>query len=76
MKPPGSLLVSLADKVHNAQTILHDYDVLGDALWARFKGGRDGTIWNYRELSAIFDEVLPGPLAAQLARTVQRFPER
>src|SRR5882762_1940081 len=37
-KPPRSLLVSLADKTHNAEAILYDYRVLGDALWSRFKG--------------------------------------
>src|SRR5215831_5244587 len=38
-KPKCSLLVSLADKVHNAEAILYDYRVLGDRLWARFTGG-------------------------------------
>jgi (p)ppGpp synthase/HD superfamily hydrolase len=38
-KPSASLLVSLADKVHNASAILGDYQVLGDKLWDRFKGG-------------------------------------
>jgi (p)ppGpp synthase/HD superfamily hydrolase len=32
-KAPRSLLVSLADKTHNAEAILFDYRVLGDALW-------------------------------------------
>lgn len=44
-KAPSSLLVSLADKVHNADSILRDYRAVGDAVWARFPGGgRDGTI--------------------------------
>lgn len=38
-KPPRSLLVSLADKTHNAEAILFDYRVLDDALWDRFNGG-------------------------------------
>jgi hypothetical protein len=60
--------VSLADKVHNADAILHDYRMLGDDLWCRFKfkGGREGTIWNYRSLSAIFTDVMPGALAERL----------
>jgi (p)ppGpp synthase/HD superfamily hydrolase len=38
-KPPASLLVSLADKTHNAEAILFDYQELGPALWDRFNGG-------------------------------------
>ena len=35
-KPRGSLLVSLADKTHNAGAILGDYRRMGEALWDRF----------------------------------------
>src|SRR3954447_5053545 len=69
-KPATSLLVSLADKVDNAEAILFDYLHLGNELWSRFTGEREGTIWYYRTLSEIFDRVLPCPLAAQLSRTV------
>ena len=41
-KPATSLLVSLADKVDNAEAILADYRVLGDEVWDRFTGGRGG----------------------------------
>ncbi|MGJ5195444.1 HD domain-containing protein [Bradyrhizobium sp. SZCCHNRI3052] len=74
LKPASSLLVSLADKVDNAEAIASDLDEVGDVVWQRFTGGRDGTIWYYRTLSRIFDEALPGPLARQLARTVAAFP--
>ncbi|MGY4308826.1 (p)ppGpp synthase/HD superfamily hydrolase [Bradyrhizobium sp. USDA 4369] len=73
-KPATSLLVSLADKVDNAEAIAKDYDEIGDAVWQRFSGGQDGTIWYYRTLSKIFDRAFPGPLARQLARTVGTFP--
>ena len=73
-KPAQSLLVSLADKTDNAEAILSDYRVMGDDLWSRFTGGREGTIWYYRSLSAIFDRALPGPLAADLSRAVAQFP--
>ena len=69
-----SLLVSLADKVDNAEAILNDYRNIGDDLWGRFTGGREGTIWYYRGLSEIFSMALPGALARQLALTVSEFP--
>jgi hypothetical protein len=59
--------------VDNAEAILNDYRNIGDAIWDRFTGRREGTIWYYRELSAFFDEVLPGPLSRELSRTVSYF---
>jgi (p)ppGpp synthase/HD superfamily hydrolase len=72
-KPSASLLVSLADKTHNARAIAGDYRVLGDALWPRFSGGREGTVWYYTSLGAIFARVLPGSLSDELSRTVAQF---
>jgi GTP pyrophosphokinase len=55
-KTPGALRVSLADKLHNARSILVDYRTHGDAVWARFKQGRGlATRVYYRELVAAFE---------------------
>jgi len=53
---PSVLLVSMADKLHNLQSILHDYRRIGDALWARFNpaAGKEGTLWFYRTLAEAF----------------------
>ena len=72
-KPPRSQLVSLADKTHNAEAILSDHLLLGDALWGRFKGGAEGTRWYYGALAGIFAEALPGPLSDRLSRAVAGF---
>ena len=72
-KNTASLLVSLADKTHNAKAILSDFRLIGDELWSRFSGGKEGTIWYYQTLSAIYDEVIPGALARELAITVRTF---
>ncbi|MEI8132926.1 MAG: hypothetical protein WCG34_10875, partial [Leptolinea sp.] len=47
---PSVRLVSSCDKVHNARTILADYREKGDAVWERFKGRKDGSLWYYRSL--------------------------
>lgn len=52
--PESVRLVSAADKLHNARAILADLRVLGDGLWGRFTGGKDGTLWYYRELVKTF----------------------
>jgi (p)ppGpp synthase/HD superfamily hydrolase len=65
------LIVSCADKLHNARTIVADLRVLGDALWARFKGGREGTLWYYREVSrALGARGAPAGLLERLTRAV------
>jgi (p)ppGpp synthase/HD superfamily hydrolase len=43
-------LVSAADKLNNVRSILSDYRAIGELVWARFNGGRDGTLWYYRVL--------------------------
>lgn len=69
------LLVSACDKIHNARCILADHRASGPAVWQRFTGGRDGTLWYYRELAAIFARRGPaGPAAllGELAAAMQR----
>ena len=68
--PPDVRRVSLADKLHNARAILRDLRLDGDAIWDRFKGGKEGTYWYYRTLSAVFRETDSGPNADELARVV------
>ncbi len=64
-------LVSTADKLHNARDILAAYRALGEALWGRFNGGRDGTLWYYRALVQAYRaaETAP-PLVDELDRVV------
>lgn len=63
-------LVSAADKLHNARTILADYRQRGEAVWERFNGGRAGTLWYYRALVSAFRSVEVTPLVEELDRTV------
>ncbi|HVQ10113.1 MAG TPA: HD domain-containing protein [Allosphingosinicella sp.] len=69
-KPARSLLVSLADKTHNARAIVADLRRHGADLWPRFTGGEEGTLWYYGALAAAFAGALPGHLADELGRAV------
>jgi GTP pyrophosphokinase len=62
--------VSAADKLHNARTILSDYRNLGDKLWLRFNGGREGTLWYYRALINAFRKAGPSAIVEELDRVV------
>jgi hypothetical protein len=63
-------LVSAADKLDNARAVLSDYRRLGEALWSRFRGGRDGTLWYYRALAEVYRATGPADLAVELDRVV------
>lgn len=65
---PDVWLVVLADKVHNARTIVADLRGAGSATLDRFTGGRDGTLWYYSTLAERLGVAAPGPLADELAR--------
>jgi (p)ppGpp synthase/HD superfamily hydrolase len=63
-------LVSAADKLHNARSILADCREFGESVWERFQGKRDGTLWYYRALLDEFRKRDPNPLVNQLERVV------
>lgn len=63
-------LVSAADKLHNARSILTDYHIVGEAIWERFQGGKQGTLWYYRSLVGAFRQAGSSPLIDELERVV------
>ncbi len=68
--PASVRLVSAADKLHNARTILADYRQLGESLWQRFNRGKEGTLWYYRSIVNAFRAAGTTPLVEELDRVV------
>jgi len=62
-------LVVAADKLHNARSTLAELETAGDAVWEKFNGGRDGTLWYYR--SVVQGLVQGGPAATPLLRSLE-----
>lgn len=63
------LMVAIADKLDNIQSIRHDLALRGEAAWLRFKRGREKQQWYYQSLAQVFTERLtsgPGLRLAQL----------
>lgn len=63
-------LVSAADKLANAREILSDLRTEGNAVFERFQGRKDGTLWYYRALVDIFRQAGSSPLIDELNRVV------
>ena len=75
---PAVLRISLADKLHNANSILLDLERLEDPgeVWGRFRRGEEDQLWLYRQLADIYLESFPGPLADELDRIVRALEDR
>ncbi len=75
---PDVRRVSLADKLHNARSILSDLIQNGASVWDRFRGGKDGTLWYYHTLTDEFNGVDAdrlSPMAVELKWVVQKIDE-
>jgi (p)ppGpp synthase/HD superfamily hydrolase len=64
-------LVSAADKLNNVRSILSDYRALGESVWSRFNGGREGTLWYYRTLRDVFLRHRPNRITRDLELAVK-----
>jgi (p)ppGpp synthase/HD superfamily hydrolase len=69
------LLVSCADKLHNARSLLRDLIQEGEGVWDRFNESDPAQqLWYYRALAEVFGERIDEPrwLPDELGRTVDR----
>ncbi len=63
---PQVRLVVAADKLHNARSVAADFRRLGDEVWNRFRGGREGTLWYYRTVTDTLRAAGSSPLVDEL----------
>jgi len=69
-------LVSAADKLNNVRSILSDYRVVGESIWERFNGRREGTLWYYRALLKEFQRGKPNRLVREFELAVRELEAR
>jgi (p)ppGpp synthase/HD superfamily hydrolase len=67
---PETLLISCCDKLHNARAIVSDLRTHGEAVFERFNAPKEGTLWYYDALAAVFSRRLPGAASRDLAAEV------
>lgn len=68
---PSVLLVSTADKLYNALSIVKDYAEVGSEIWSRFSVPREKTIWYYQQLAIAFSQRGENPLNREYARVIR-----
>jgi (p)ppGpp synthase/HD superfamily hydrolase len=72
----ATLRVALADKVHNARSIVRDYRAEGHALWDRFPNKTvDDELWYCRALLEFFGARHAGPLVEDLRHALAELEE-
>lgn len=51
-----TLIVAMGDKLSNIRTLAHDYEIVGEALWSRFRApkGKEDMAWYYTSLAQLF----------------------
>jgi (p)ppGpp synthase/HD superfamily hydrolase len=69
------LLISAADKLYNAKSILDDYRLVGDAVWARFKRGSRQQLWYFNLLLAVFRSNPTNKIVDDFERVVRELTE-
>lgn len=66
-------MVVCADKIANTRSVVADLKSIGNELWERFNGGRDGTLWYYRSAAdTLSGDGVPARLALELSEAVER----
>jgi len=69
-------LVSLADKLHNARSIIRDLKREGVKAFDRFEGKQAGTLWYYSQLREIFRDTTPRYLSDEFCEAVDEMMAR
>lgn len=65
--------VALADKLHNARSILTESRQKGEAVWEKFSGGKEGTLWFYSTFLEIYQsDSFKSVLVAELKQVIHQ----
>lgn len=70
-EPADVQLISAADKLYNARSILEDYRIIGPEIWRRFHRGRDQQLWYFKELIKVYRMFGKSRIVDELARVVK-----
>ncbi|WP_313934924.1 MULTISPECIES: HD domain-containing protein [Nostocales] len=68
---PSIRRVSLADKLHNARSLLADLRQHGTSIWQQFKTGREGTLWFYQQLQQVYSAGGSDFLTQEFSQVIQ-----
>jgi len=68
----GAKAISVADKIHNAESLLMGYQKEGKAMWSHFNRSRDKKIWFEEEMLKMLRDSWQHPLVEEYAGLVEK----
>ncbi len=70
--PIEAKAISVADKIHNAQSLIAAHEVQGGAVWKHFNRGRDKKIWFEEAMLKMLQDTWQHPLVDEYAVLVEK----
>jgi len=70
--PEGAKAVAIADKIHNAESLLNAYVEVGPQVWKNFNRGKEKKMWFEHEMLAMIKEVWTHPMIAEYELLVEQ----
>lgn len=68
-----ALIIATADKINNLQSMLYDYQQIGEQLWTRFNAPKEKQLWYYKTILGILhDKNLPDDLINCLSEQINQ----
>ena len=69
----GSVIVSAADKINNLNSILIDYDEIGDEVWKKFNSDKQQQLWWYEAVyTVVRHRLAESPLREAMGRQMKQ----
>lgn len=72
MGPDGAKAVATADKIHNAESLIHAYKKEGNTVWAHFNQGREKKLWFEEEMLRMLKETWDDPMVSEYEALVEQ----
>lgn len=69
--PEGAKAISVADKIHNAQSLILGHQAQGKGIWSNFTRPRDKKLWFEEEMLKMLRESWRHPLVEEYAALVE-----
>lgn len=64
--------VSIADKIHNLESVIETHKTMGPAIWTKFNRGKEQKMWFEREMLKAFQESWDHPMIAEYEKLLKQ----
>ena len=69
------LMIAAADKIHNLQSTINDFEMHGEIIWQNFRVPIEEQMWFYREILSLLERRLESSIVSEYQEVVKRAKE-